>query len=73
MEENKELSFEDYLKKLDELLKKLDDKNIALEESVKCYTEALDYSKKCYEILNNQEKLIVSKMTEMGLVDFKVE
>ena len=30
MEENKELSFEEYLKKLDELLKKLDDKNIAL-------------------------------------------
>ena len=44
-----------------------------MEESVKCYTLALDYSKKCYEILNNQEKLIVSKMTEMGLVDFKVE
>ena len=73
MEENKELSFEECIKKLDEILKKLEDKNIALEEAVKSYTEGLEYSKKCYEILNTNEQLVISKMTEMGLVDFKAE
>ena len=29
--------------------------------------------KKCYDILNTNEQLVVKKMTESGLVDFKKE
>ena len=73
MEENKELTLEDYIKSLDEITKKLDDKTISLEESVSLYTKGLEYAKKCYDILNKNEELVVSKMTEMGLQDFNVE
>ena len=44
-----------------------------LEEAVKGYTEGLELSKKCYEILTKNEELVVKKMTEAGLEDFKSE
>lgn len=69
--ENK--SFEEYLKELEEILRSLEDKSISLEEAVKGYTTGLELSKKCYEILNTSEELVVKKMTESGLVDFTKE
>lgn len=66
--ENK--SFEENLKKLEEIVRSLEDKNITLEEAVKNYTTGLEISKSCYDILNTNEKLVVQKMTESGLVDF---
>ena len=69
--ENK--SFEDLMQELETILKKLDDKDISLEEAVKGYTEGLELSKKCYEILTSNEELVVKKMTEAGLEDFKRE
>lgn len=69
----KNKSFEEYLNELEAILRTLEDKNISLEDAVKGYTTGLELSKKCYEILNTNEKLVVEKMTEAGLVDFKQE
>ena len=69
--ENK--SFEQYLQELENILRMLDDKSISLEEAVKGYTKGLELSKKCYEILNSNEELVVKKMSESGLVDFNRE
>ena len=69
--ENKELSFEDYMNELENVLKSLENKDISLEDAVKAYTKGLEMSKKCYEILNTSETLVTQKMTENGLVDFK--
>ena len=69
--ENK--TFEEYMQELDSLLKDFDNKEISLDDAVKCYTKGLELSKKCYEILNENEQLVVKKMTESGLVDFKQE
>jgi exodeoxyribonuclease VII small subunit len=69
--ENK--SFEELMQELEQILKKLDDKEISLEEAVKGYTQGLELSKKCYEILTSNEELVVKKMTEAGLEDFKRE
>ena len=66
-------SIEEYMQELDTLLKELDNKEISLDDAVKCYTKGLELSKKCYEILNKNEELVVQKMTESGLVDFKQE
>ncbi len=66
--ENK--TFEEYLKELEDIVRKLEDKGISLEEAVQCYTNGLELSKKCYDILNTNEQLVVKKMTESGLVDF---
>ena len=68
-----EKSFEELMEELDNLLKKLEDKEISLDESVKSYTKAMEISKKCYDILEKNEKLIVSKMTDMGLTNFEEE
>lgn len=66
--ENK--TFESYLKELELIVRKLEDKNISLEDAVSSYTTGLELSKKCYDILNSNEQLVVQKMTESGLVDF---
>ncbi len=63
-------TFEEYLAELDNALKALENKDASLEESVANYTKGLELAKKCYEILNTNEKLVVKKMTEAGLVDF---
>ncbi len=69
--ENK--SFEEYLKELSEIVKQLEDKTISLENAVQNYAKGLELSKKCYDILNENEQLVVKKMTESGLVDFNNE
>ncbi|MCI5582262.1 MAG: exodeoxyribonuclease VII small subunit [Anaeroplasma sp.] len=71
MENNK--TFEEYLQSLDKILRSLEDKQISLEDAVKGYTMGLEISKKCYEILNSSEELVVKKMTDSGLVDFDKE
>ena len=69
--ENK--SFEELMAELAAVVKTLEDKDISLEESVKNYTHGLELSKKCNEILTTNEEIVVKKMTEAGLEDFKVE
>ena len=71
MENNK--TFEEYLQSLDKILRSLEDKQVSLEDNVKGYTMGLEISKKCYEILNSSEELVVKKMTDSGLVDFDKE
>lgn len=61
-------TFEENLKRLEEVVRSLENKDISLEEAVKNYTIGLELSKKCYDILNTNEQLVVQKMTESGLV-----
>ncbi len=69
--ENK--NFEQYLQELEDIVRNLENKNISLEAAVDSYTKGLEISKKCYEILNTKEELVVKKMTESGLVEFNKE
>lgn len=69
--ENK--NFEQYLQELEDIVRNLENKNISLETAVDSYTKGLEISKKCYEILNTKEELVVKKMTESGLVEFNKE
>lgn len=71
--EQSDKSFEELMQELEQTVRKLEDKNITLEDAVKNYTLGLELSKKCYNILGSNEKLVVSKMTESGLVDFDKE
>ena len=64
-------TFEENLKRLEEVVRSLENKDISLEEAVKNYTLGLELSKKCYDILNTNEQLVVQKMTESGLVDMQ--
>ena len=71
MEENK--SFEELLQEIDEIIKKLDSKDITLDESVAGYAKAIELSKKCNDILNQKMELVTKQMTASGLEDFKKE
>ena len=43
------------------------------EDAVTAYTKGIELSKKCYEILNKNEELVVKEMTKEGLVPFDSE
>ncbi|MGL4949373.1 MAG: exodeoxyribonuclease VII small subunit [Anaeroplasmataceae bacterium] len=64
-------SFEELLKQLNDLVDNLETNNMSLEESVKAYIAGVELSKKCYEILDSNEKQIVEIMDENGLTSFK--
>ena len=58
MKEN--ISFEESLKKLEEIAEKLENKDTSLKESITLFEEGMKYSKKCSEILNNAKQKIIS-------------
>ena len=71
--ENKELSFEECLKELEEIVSKLENKDITLSDAVNNYQKGLELSKRCYEIFNNTQEIIVKKVEGNIVSDFKVE
>jgi len=71
--DKKEISFEEYLTELEKILRDLENKDISLDDAVKGYTKGVEISKKCYEILEENTKLVASKMTDNGLVEFNEE
>ncbi len=62
-----EKTFEVSLQELEKVVKSLENKDLPLEEAVSLYTKGLELSQNCYKILNENEKLILQKMTENGL------
>ncbi len=64
-------SFEENIKNIEKIIAKLEDNKISLEDLVKYYTEGLGLVKESYQILNEKNDLVVKKMTELGLEDFK--
>jgi len=64
MKKNKELSFEDSLKQLENIVEQLESGDIGLEKSVKLYEEGMMLKKNC------EDKL---KKVEMQIKKIKVE
>ena len=58
MEENKEINFEETMKKLEEIATELEKGDLDLDTSVSKFEEGMKLSKKCNEILENAEKRI---------------
>jgi len=71
--ENKEKSFEELMKELEETVTKLESRDITLDDAVKAYSRGLELSKTCYSILEKNQKLVTEKMTSEGLVEFSEE
>lgn len=53
-----ELTFEEIMKKLEEITMELENGDLDLEKSVSKFEEGMKLSKKCNEILENAEKRI---------------
>ncbi len=67
------LSFEESLEKLEEIIKELESGNTELDKAIDKYTEAMKLVKYCSEKLNNATKKVNKILTENGeLVDFDV-
>lgn len=62
---NKKIDFELSLKKLESIVKKLEDENINLEDSVKSFEEGVNLVKECQKQLQNAE-LKVKKLLDDG-------
>ena len=71
--ENKELSFEECLKQLEEVVARLESKDISLDDAVKYYQKGLELSKRCYEIFDQTQQSIVKKVEGNTVTDFETE
>ena len=60
----KNKSFEMMLKELEEVVTKLEKKDINLEDAVEEYKNGIKLAKDCYEILESAEKVIVKENKE---------
>lgn len=70
----KEVSFEENLSKLEEIVKKLESGDVPLDNAIAEFTEAMKLAKICDEKLKNAEEAITKLVNKDGeIVDFKVE
>ena len=69
-----ELNFDESLKKLEEIVKELENGTVALDDAITKFTEAMKLASSCNEKLKNAEESINKILTKDGsLEDFKVE
>ena len=70
----KELTFEENLEQLEEIVKKLESGSVPLDDAIEEFTKAMTLAKKCDESLKNAEEAITKLVNATGeLEDFKVE
>ena len=69
-ENKQELSLEEAFARLDELVEKLEDRDVPLEESFQIYKEGMDLLKSCNEKIDKVEKTMQQINAEGTLEDF---
>ena len=71
---DEEMTFEESLKRLEEIVKDLENGNVQLDDAINKFKEAMDLSKTCNEKLKNAEENVNKILKENGkLEDFKIE
>ena len=70
MEQNRELSFEESLKRLEALVRELEQGDLPLDQSVAKYNEGLQLAKRCHDLLKQAESVVVKLAVDDGLADF---
>lgn len=69
-----ELSFEESLASLEEIVKKLEVGNVPLDDAINEFNKAMKLAKSCDEKLKNAEEAISKLVNKDGeIVDFKIE
>ena len=72
--EEKELTFEESLEKLESIVKKLESGEVPLDDAINEYNTAMKLAKSCDEKLKSAEEAITKIVNPDGsLSDFKVE
>lgn len=73
MEENKDMNFEDTMKKLEEIANELEKGDLDLDTSVTKFEEGMKLSKQCNKILEDAEKrisILINNGDELEEKDF---
>lgn len=66
MEVNKELTFEQAITKLEEIVNKLEEEDVPLEKAMNYYQEGMKLSKICDDILKNAQEKMVNILNDNG-------
>ncbi|WP_026694685.1 exodeoxyribonuclease VII small subunit [Peribacillus kribbensis] len=71
MSEEKELSFEEAMEKLEKIVEQLEDGEVPLEKAIAIYKEGMDLSRVCHTKLKSVENQLTQILSEDGqLKDF---
>lgn len=74
MEDNKEMNFEETIKRLEEIAVELEKNDLDLDSSVSKFEEGMKLSKQCSKMLEDAEKRIsILVETDNGLVEENFE
>ena len=74
MESKKEVSFEDKIRELEDIIKELESGEVNLDEAIDKYTKAMKLAKECSDRLNKATEKVNKILKENGeLVDFDVK
>ena len=72
--EEKELSFEESLNNLEEIVKKLETGEVPLDDAINEFNKAMKLAKSCDDKLKITEEAITKLVTDTGEIkDFKIE
>ena len=72
--EEKELSFEESLNSLEEIVKKLETGEVPLDDAINEFNKAMKLAKSCDDKLKNAEEAITKLVSDTGEIkDFKIE
>jgi exodeoxyribonuclease VII small subunit len=74
MNEDKELTFEEAMMKLEEIVEKLEEGNVPLEQAISFFQEGMRLSKFCHDKLQHAEKQMEYILREDGqLAPFSIQ
>ncbi|GLH65012.1 MULTISPECIES: exodeoxyribonuclease VII small subunit [Bacillaceae] len=74
MSEEKELTFEEAMAKLEEIVEKLEEGNVPLEQAISFFQEGMKLSKLCHDKLQHVEKQMEYILREDGqLAPFSIQ
>ncbi|MDY0405616.1 exodeoxyribonuclease VII small subunit [Virgibacillus sp. 179-BFC.A HS] len=72
--DKEELSFEEAMKNLEEIVEKLEAGDVPLEKAIQYYQEGMDLSKICSDKLSNVQEKMVKIMNDQGETDdFRIQ
>lgn len=66
MSEDKTLSFEEAMNQLEQIVDRLEEGDVPLEEAIAIYKEGMELSKLCHDKLKNVEEQLTQIITEDG-------
>jgi exodeoxyribonuclease VII small subunit len=68
MAEDKALTFEEAMEKLEQIVEKLEEGDVPLEEAISFYKEGMELSKLCHNKLKHVEEQLTQVLTDDGQV-----